>query len=189
MDGELDWYQTLVFVDLPLSLPVGETNIYIEDPDGNYAQSSLNLVPGTGAPNSFDAEGAGQLTRQNLAALERSSYYALTFSGSTVPYAIQLELGHDPDKDAGGVGKAYAVNPISGLKTVSWHDAGGVMKIVMMPASSAGLSAFRDFRLYLAGGIQNVSLLALSAFDAEGNPVSGVNLSIEANEITLTTSN
>jgi hypothetical protein len=51
------------------------------------------------------------------------------------------------------------------------------------------LSAFRDFRLYLAGGIQNVSLLALSAFDAEGNPVSGVNLSIEANEITLTTSN
>lgn len=186
-NGEEDWFQTVVFLDLPTTLPTGTTNIYMEDPKGASAQSVLEIVSGTGTPNTFSAESAGPLTRGHLAAMERASYYKISFSGSTVPYAIQLDLTHDPDKDASGVGKAYAVNPISGIKNVSWTDDGVSMRVILTPSAGTALTNFNDFRFYVAGGIQNLSTVVTTAYDINGNVVPGVVMTLVAHDIALAT--
>jgi len=181
-----DWWQTIVFIDLPFSLPVGSTGIWIEDPGGGNAYSTLDIVSGVGKKNTFDANAAGVLTRGQLASLERASYYLVTFSGTTVPYAIQLDFTHDADVDLGGVGKAYAVNPISGAKAISWTDDGSSMRVVLMPSGDKQIG-FSDFRFYVAGGIQNLINGFVKAFDIAGNPVVGVSVSVSANNIVLNT--
>jgi len=188
-NGEDDWFQTVVFLDLPASLPTGSTNIYIEDANAVFAQSTLEIISGVGTPNTFSAESAGPLTRNHLAAMERASYFKISFSGSTVPYAIEIDLSHDPDKDNGGVGKAYAVNPISGVKNVSWTDDGASMRVILTPSASAPLASLSDFRFYVAGGIQNLLQGSVTAYDINGDVVPGIVMSLEANNITLTTAN
>jgi len=186
-NGGKDWFQTMVFLDLPATLPTGITNIYMEDPNGVFAQSTLEIVSGTGASNTFSAESAGPLTRNHLAVMERASYYKISFAGSTVPYAIQLDLTHAPDKDASGVGKAYAVNPISGIKNVNWTDDGVSMRVILTPSANTALTNFSDFRFYIAGGIQNLSTVVTTAYDVNGNVVPGVVVTLVAHNITLAT--
>ncbi len=188
-DGETNWFQTVVFVDLPPSLPPGLTKIYIDDPSGDFAQSTLEIVSGVGSPNSFSAESSGALTRNHLAVMERTSYYKVSFSGPVVPHAIQLDLAHGPDKDSGGVGKAYAVNPISGVKSVTWTDDGTSMRVILLPAASSSLSSFNDFVFYIAGGIQGLLPGTITAFDIDGNEIAGVVASVEANDINVATAN
>ena len=188
-NGQSDWFQTVVFLDLPPSLPTGITGIYIEDSNGNFTQSTLDIVDGVGTPNTFSAESSGRLTRNHLAVMERTSYYKISFSGPLLPYAIQLDLIHDPDKDSSGVGKAYAVNPISGVKNVSWTDDGTLMRVILMPSANADLADFGDFLFYVAGGVRNLLPIAATAYDINGNEIQGVFASVEANDITLTTSN
>ena len=188
-DGETDWFQTMVFVDLPTSLPTGFTSVYIDEPGGNFVQSGLEIVAGVGTPNAFTAASAGELSRNHLAAMERTSHYKVSFSGTTVPYAIQLDFTHDPDVSSGGVGKAYAVNPISGVKNVSWNDDGSSLRVILTPAANVALDGFSDFRFYIAGGIQNLSAPTTTAYDINGDDVLGVVASVEENNIALTTSN
>lgn len=54
--GDKDWWQTSVFVDLPLSLPVGNTAIAVSTPQGETASSVVEIVSGTGRPNTFQTE-------------------------------------------------------------------------------------------------------------------------------------
>lgn len=191
-NNQEDWFQTIVFFDLPLTLPggvpfpTGTTYVGVAeaaDPNNTYIESRFNLVAGTGERHDFESFGAGTLDRKKLAVLERASYFDVTFSGTTLPHAIQLELTHDT-----GVGQAYAVNPISGMKNISWSDDGSVLKVILMPSEDGLITDFTDFRFYVAGGITNLTNVSgVQAFDINGSPVSGVSVSVVDNPINIST--
>ena len=107
-----DWYQTSVFIDLPSTLPVGITQIEISNPQGQSVISTVEIIGGVGTPSTFTAQNNTNLNTDMLDALTRLEHYAINFDGASLPYAIEVTLLHDPDVDAGGIGKGFAVNPI-----------------------------------------------------------------------------
>jgi len=192
-EGDYDWWQTVVFVNLPVTMETptqamatGEATILIETPAGdNYETytSTVNVVPGTGQVHHFDAIsklGARfEMEDQHMQALERVPHATLNLSGTTVPYAIQVDLSHDSDQDNGGLigDKAYISNPVGHIKSVSWNDDGVSTRIIMMPNRDSDITDFKDFKLYLAG-VGGWAVVDTKAFDINGGVVSGVTASI-----------
>lgn len=176
-NGDPDWWQTTVFIDLPDTLPVGTTTIDITNPQGESVQSTVDIVSGAGTAGTFESSG-GPLTPDQLAAMKRVAHNTISFSGATVPYAIQLDLNHSPDAAHGGTGYSHVVNPRGDLKSVQWTDTGTNMRIILLPTRSQPLSTMKGFKLYVAGGITNLSLVSVKAYDSSGSPVSGITASI-----------
>lgn len=117
-----DWWETLIYVDTPTTLPVGTAEVQVTAADGEtYGPVPVNIIAGTGSPATFGAQGLGALNSDQLASLSRMPHYTINFSGgSSVPAALDVVLTHDPDQTAGGPpSKAYAVNPVGETKT--WH--------------------------------------------------------------------
>lgn len=178
-DQGTDWWQTTVFIDLPLGLPTGKSVITISNPQGETVSSSVDIVAGTGTAAEFNSNPGGPLNAYQLASLERVPNNTVNFSGGTIPYAIQLTLAHDPDVDHGGVGRAGVINPRGEIKNLQWYGAGNQLHVVLMPSGQQPLTNMVDFKFFVAGGITNLSLVDLQAFDVDGNPVSGVTASIQ----------
>ena len=109
-----------------------------------------------------------------LNAFSRVQNYTIDFSGPTIPYAIEIILTHDPDSTAGGVGKAYAVNPLGYKKNLHWSDNGTTMKAMLMPVTSVVTDNINDFKFYVAGNISNLGVFSVSAFDINGNSVENI---------------
>lgn len=171
--GDKDWWQAAVFIDLPTTLPTGTATISISNPAGETASSTVEIVSGTGTPNTFRATG-GPLNNNQLASMERVGHYTISFTGSTIPFAIQLDLAHDPDVDHGGAGRAYVVNPRGDLKNTAWKDDGVNLRVILTPAKGTVLGNMKDFKYYVAGGITGLQVVSVKAFDINGNPVTGV---------------
>jgi hypothetical protein len=172
-----DWWQTTVFVDLPDSLPSGTATISITNPQGESVSPTVDIVDGVGQPNSFDAT-TGPINGSQLASMERVGNYVVRFAGSTIPYAIQVEIVHDPDKAHGGTGVAYVINPRGDIKNVTWSDTGSNLRVILIPAHGVVLSDMLDYKFYVTGGVNNLNVLSVKAVDVDGNPVSGVTASI-----------
>ena len=176
-EGDYDWWQTVVFVDLPVAMATGDATILIETPAGlNHETytSAVNIVPGAGQAHNFDAItkvfGVNfALENQHLQVMERVPHATLDLSGSTVPYAIQVDLSHNPDQDNGGLAgdKAYISNPVGHIKSVSWNDNGVSTRIIMMPNRDSDITDFKDFKLYLAG-VGGWTVVDIQAFDQDG---------------------
>lgn len=177
-NGDKDWWQTVVFVDLPDTLPPGPATIEINTNTGESASSTFEIIDGAGQAESFQAELNGPLSDYQLVSMERVSNYQVTFDAAAVPYAIEVIFSHLPDSDNGGTGKAYVINPRGDLKNVIWSDDGTVLKVVLTPTHSKYLSAMSDFKFYVAGGIDGLTLTSVQAVDSNGNPLSGVTASI-----------
>ena len=177
-DQDRDWWQTTVFIDLPASLPLGTTYIDISNPEGESAWSSVEIVDGVGSPAVFDAELNGPLTEQQLASLERADHYVISFDGTTLPYAIQVDFTHDPDAANGGTGVAHVVNTRGDIKNVAWTDDGYNLRVIVTPAKGVALSNMVDFKFYVAGGITGLTVSQVKAFDENGNPVAGVTATV-----------
>ena len=167
----------MVFVDLPVAMATGDATILIETPAGlNHETytSTVNIVPGAGQAHNFDAItkvfGVNfALENQHLQVMERVPHATLDLSGSTVPYAIQVDLSHNPDQHNGGLAgdKAYISNPVGHIKSVSWNDNGVSTRIIMMPNRDSDITDFKDFKLYLAG-VGGWSVVDIQAFDQDG---------------------
>lgn len=177
-NGDKDWWQTTIFVDLPATLPTGTATISVSNPTGESASSTVNIVDGTGTSNIFDTV-AGPLNTYQLASLERVTHYTIYFTGNTIPYAIQVDLSHSADVNHGGVGMACVINPRGDLKNVSWSDTGVSLRAILMPAKGQALSAMLDYKFYVAGGITNLNVVDVKAFDINGNPVAGITASVK----------
>jgi len=186
-DYDNDWWQTAVFVDLPSSLPQGTARIDITNPQGESTYSNVNIVPGTGQPINFtytispDSNSTDTLNANQLHSMERIGNYVIQFSGSTIPYALQLDLTHAPDVDHGGAGRAYVVNTRGDIKNAAWSDDGTNLRIILHPANGQTLGQFSDFKIYVTGGITGLQLLNLKAVDINGSTVTGVTANLTWN--------
>jgi len=181
-----DWWQTAVFVDIPVAgVPTGPANITITNPQGESVTAAVQVVDPDpvvgGTADSFNAELAGPLNDTHLTSLERIDHYVVTFSGSVVPYALQIDLDYSSDMTG------YVVNPEGTLKNVSWSDSGGTYRVLLMPSNQQqNFQTMNDLKFYvaIAAGTEGVADLSVKpgsvlAFDQNGDPVTaGVNPSV-----------
>lgn len=173
-----DWWQTAVFIDLPLTLPdgftpypTGPTTVEIENSQGENVTVALEIVEGAGTAHDFAAQFlAAGLNANQLASLRRVDHNTVRFSCDTVPHAIQIDLQHAADKDNGGVGRAYVVNPLGYIKNAAWSDDGVNTRVILTPARDNEITHINDFKFYVAGGITNLMVLDVQAFDIDGAP-------------------
>ena len=186
-DGEWDrdWWQTVVFVDLPATMATGQADITITD-IGTMTETSsttVEIIPGTGSPNDFQATLSGNfpfsMVDSHFDSLARSDHYVVEFSGTTVPVAIEVDLLHD------GVGTTpYVVNPTGTIKSLSWAPtddpaAGEGLKVILMPTRDGEIKNMTDFKFYVAGGLTGVAVNgAVQAFNSNGGTVSGVSATV-----------
>jgi len=173
--NDKDWYTKTVFVDLPLSLPLGVTQIEISNPEGASVISTVEIIEGTGTPSTFTAQSNTKLTPAMFDSMSRVEHYTIDFSGTVLPFAIEITLVHDPDETSGGAGKAYAVNPIGYKKNMLWNDDGSTMKVILTPTNSARpMDNINDFKFYVAGNLQNMAVSTVNGYDVNGNLIAGV---------------
>jgi len=180
-DGDMDWWQTIAFVDLPSTIAVGEANIQLTNIVGDMANSIVNIVGGSGEAGLFNAEGNGPMSPIQLAALERASNFEVSINAAVIPYAVELEFTHI------GTEKAVVVNT-NDLKNIIWVDNGPLLKVMLLPSSSNALSSLHDFKFYITGKAthpyyritQELALQSVKAYDIDGNAVTGVTASLVA---------
>lgn len=176
--GSKEFWQTVVFVDLPPALATGMATVDISSTQGESASVDLDVISGTGAPEQFIPELLnGPMNGNHLISLARVDHYEIDFTGSTVPYAIQLDLDYTTL-----IG--HLVNPRGDLKNLSWNDTGTGYKVIITSPSNP-VSNIQDFKFYVAIAFGTVSGTTLSivpgsmqAFDQNGNPVTGVNATV-----------
>ena len=185
-DGEWDrdWWQTVIFVDLPATMAEGLADITVTDIGTmtETASTKVEIIPGNGSPNDFAAKlgtfgfSIGDAQWDSLA---RTDHYVVEFSGSTVPAAIEVDLLHD-----GSGTTPYVVNPTGTIKSLSWAPtddpaAGEGLKVILTPTRDGEIKNMTDFKFYVAGGLTGVAVNgAVQAFNASGDTVSGVSASV-----------
>lgn len=177
-ESDYDWWQTVVFVDLPetmeapaQAMATGEATIFIETPgaegDPGYEKytSTVNVVPGTGQAHAFGAitKAFGvtfPLEDQHMQAMERVPHLTVNFTGTTVPHAIQLELSHDTEDPEGAGTRAYVSNPVGHIKSVTWADDvnTNTTRIILMPNRDADIRNTDDNFDGLNDGFQDFKI-------------------------------
>ncbi|BCO31674.1 hypothetical protein TspCOW1_17770 [Thiohalobacter sp. COW1] len=181
-----DWYETVIFLDLPTNLPTGISEIDMQSAEGENYSISVDIIPGQGEPDTFEAESLGGLSQMQLRSLERAPHYIVKFDGADqYPAAIHIQLTHDPDETAGGEGIAYVVNPRTERKNLSWTDDGTNMQVMITPSGDgtwedSRLSAYgwKRYKFYVTGNITNLQAQNVNAYDSVGNPISGITANI-----------
>jgi hypothetical protein len=170
--ADKDYAQTMVLVNLPATLPVGAATIQAVNTTTTLAiaTANVNVIAGTGSPDALQGSG-GPATPELLSALERADLKTVTFSGTTVPYAIQLDLTYTPAS-----GTPWVVNARGDVKSVAWWSDGARIRLILLPASQVNPVQMSVFKFAVAGGVTGLAVDAASvkAFDANGSPVSGV---------------
>ncbi len=173
-----DWWQTAVFVNIPPSTPVGSATITLSNPQGESVSVAVDVVGSGGAPAPFNAELLGPMNNDNFTALERVDHYVVSFVGSAVPYAIELDLDY---VNLTG----YVTNPRSDVKNIAWTDTGGNFRVIMTPADPQGFQVMNDLKFYVAvtsgtRGLASLTVVpgSLRAFDRNGNPVMGMSANV-----------
>ena len=123
-EGDKDYWQTVVFLDIP-PISEGLATIQISNSNGETSSSTVNVVQGsgTGTAFGFEATGIGALTDFQLQAMERVDHYVVSFTGATIPHAVQLDLAYSSLN-------GYLVNPRGDLKNLSWTDTGSGYRVI-----------------------------------------------------------
>lgn len=176
--GDRDWWQTTVFVNIPPSTPVGNAVLTISNPEGESVSVTVNVVGSGGMPALFDAALLGPMNDIHLTTLERVDHYVVSFDGSVVPYAVQLDLSYS---NLSG----YVINPKGDIKNISWADNAGRYRVILSPANQRGFRVLSDLKFYVAvtsgtRGLASVTTVpdSLLAFDRNGNPVTGISANV-----------
>ena len=180
-DEDNDWWQTIAFIDLPLILPPGNTSIELINSYGDYSSSVVEIVGTQGAPTVFNAELNGPVSTKQLTSLERSPHYEILFESNEIPHAIEVLFQHETLAITGENGRMHIVNPRGNMKSVLWSDDLTQLKVILIPSGLYPLTNMKDFKFYIAGGIQGVVLQEVKAFDENGNDVSGISVLINEN--------
>jgi len=179
-----DWWQTVVFLDIPTSMPVGNVTIDIVNPQGETVSSTFEVIPGAGQVNSFSTDIA-PLGNDQFDSLARIPHQIVEFSAvQEVPYAIEVTFTHDPDMDNGGSGKVFVSNPRSESKNMLWYDDGLSTKVILIKDHQTGNESpnLKHFKFYIVGGVNNIQVSSIAAYDENGADVQGVTASLSTTQ-------
>lgn len=161
--SDKDMSQTMVLLNLPGSLAIGNATINLYTGVTLLSSHAVEILSGVGAANSFEGQN-GNLSTERLRTLERAAASVVSFStATTVPHSIYLEVPHA----SGGV--PWVVNPRGDLKNVSWTDTGTVLKIVITPVNGASLPNMSQFKFYISGGLSGLGAATVKAYDVNGS--------------------
>lgn len=192
--GDKDWFETVLFIDLPPTLAAGAVSIDVVVGGASILAQpvALNILPGApSAPHPFDTFEWGPLEASQFKAMERADHYTVNFTGgSEVPAAIQITLTHDPDSDNGGTGQVYVIPPRGDLKSINWTDSGTDLNVVLLPTwqktpedqQRDGIfnrASLQWFKFYIAGGVTGLQVVGVQAFDSEGHAVPGIQAALQ----------
>jgi hypothetical protein len=181
-----DWWESMIYLDLPTTMATGQATIMVTSPTETYGPVPVNIIPGTGSRATFqyttDTGSGGSLTLSQMQSMERAPVRVVTFSGgASLPDAIQVQLTHDPDAAAGGTGVPHVINPVSDMKNLTWTDDGQNLKVLVYPNGDGtendpnrATYGLKLYKFYVAGEVQNLAVSSVSAYDADGNPITGV---------------
>lgn len=160
-----DLSQTMVLLNLPASLAVGNATIALYAGATPLTTHTVQILSGAGTANLFEGPG-GNLTAEQLGTLERAEASVVTFSAITVPHSIYIEVPH-----TSGLGVPWVVNSRGDLKNISWTDTGSLLKIVITPVSGASLPQIGHFKFYISGGLTGFGAPVVKAYDVNGSPL------------------
>ena len=191
--GDKEYTEKLLILDLPDSMVPGTATISITDgldqpiinPYGNAGKEISDMYvevlagSGSGIQDAFQNQEVLNILPAYLRAQERAPHYKVTFQGSEIPHAIQVEMTHDADLDNGDTGRAYVVNPRGDIKNILWADDGYNLKVILVPTHAQNMSNMSDFKFYIAGGLTGLSINQYHAYDINGEPVQGVTPKVE----------
>jgi hypothetical protein len=192
-----EWWQTMILLDLPSTLPIGSATVsFVDSAGARIGPATVQVLSGTGNSNLFNvylSPGGGGSTDflsnypGGLSSMETSARYKVTFNtylnangAEVIPHSLQVEFTRTP-----GVGVPYVVNPRDDIKNVVWTDDGTNLKVMVTPTNGQTLSRLGKtgnmprFRFYIAGGITGLTQTNLKAYDVNGNPMSGVTANIQ----------
>ena len=177
-----DISQKILMMDLPTEIIDGPATVSFSSTGGEtLPPQNVTVLPGGPvARHEFQVqEGLQPMLGEQIDLGERVPHYIVTFSGSPVPYAIQIDLTHDADQ-----GSPYVVSPRgTDIKSASWSDDGSNLRVILMP-TGAPLTDMVNFKFYIAGGLQNLQLadplLSVSAFDSSGTSIPDISASINS---------
>ncbi|MDH5387592.1 MAG: hypothetical protein OEY06_03975 [Gammaproteobacteria bacterium] len=171
-----DYFQTVVFIDLPATLPVGLTQVEISNGLGELHQATLDVIDGIGTANSFNSDFSSGLllSADMLDSLARTSHTTVNIDSAVIPHAIEISFTHDPDASIGGVGKAFVVNPLGYRKTLHWSDDGTNMTIIMNESKAGLIDHMNDYKFYITGTVTGLVFGTVKGYDINGALISGV---------------
>ena len=172
-DYDNDWWETSVFIDLPVSLTVGPATINIASAAGETYTANVEIIAGAGSASTFNTYESGGLNSYQKLALERVAHHTIRFSGDTVPYAMQLAFSHQ------ATSLIHVANPRGDLKNLAWTDDGTTLRVVLTPANLGGIGSLKDCKFYVAGQVNDLSLLFLKAVDQNGYALATVTAAID----------
>lgn len=180
--GDKEYAETIMVLDLPPAMATGTATIGVATTGGTVlGPLSVEILPGSGSPNTFANQEFFNVDSGDLKDLERAPHYNITFQGSTVPHAIEINLVHDPDANNGGSGYPHVINPRGDIKSTLWNDDGTRLKVLLIPARTATPTDFIHFKFYVAGGLTGLQLdpvLGISAYDVNGTAIPDVTATI-----------
>jgi hypothetical protein len=170
-----DWWITVVYVTLPDALPAGTATIEIAGRDGVAISEPfvVEVVGDTASAPPTDRDLSGD-PATDLALLERAAHSVVTFAGRTVPHSIQLDLHHRT-----GAAAAWVVNPHPDTKNLVWSDNGSTLRVLLTPVHGQTLSSLEDFTFYVAGGLPDLTVDSVRAYDVDGAVMPDVTVSLQ----------
>jgi len=168
-----DWWQSVVFVDMPDTLPVGNADVTITS-SGDLGESwtvPVEIIEGVGSPHKFSAQNLGPMNNEQRHALERTPHFEVHFTGAEVPHAIQVSLSRDTHLN----GIPYVVNPRGDIKNITWADDGENIRVMLsLTHQSPAHKSMERFKFYVTGGVSDIQIIDVQAFDVNGDVVPDV---------------
>lgn len=161
--SDKDMSQTMVLLNLPASLAVGNATINLYAGGSPLSSHAVEVLSPGGSANQFEGQNGGNLSAEQLGTLERADSTVVNFSAVTVPHSIYLEVPHA----VGGV--PWVVNPRGDLKNISWADTGTLLKIVITPVGGSSLTQIGHFKFYISGGVSGFGQPVVKAYDINGS--------------------
>lgn len=177
--GENDWFDTVVFLDVPGTIAPGAATIALRKA-GTDIMTPVNveILPlAAGTANSFLMSNYSNL-QGPVRSIERAPHYIVRFSGPSgvIPHSIQADFVRTL---AATGGSAWVTHPRGDIQSVMWSDTGSLIKVMLTPVTGNTTELLSDFKFYVTGAVTSLVTNSVKAYDIAGNPLTGFTATLQ----------
>ena len=181
-NGTNSWMNTILYLDLPVTLAPGTASISVLDSSGNPITPNpitINVLAGGSDTISRFPMGNSSISgiKGPLRSVEQASHFNVNFSGPSgvIPFSIQADFV----RTLGPEGRAWVTHSRGDLTNVAWNDNGSLITVMQMPTNGAGVGLLSDFNFYVTGAVTSLTVNSVKAYDISGNPLSGFTATLQ----------